>query len=150
MTRVLTYRPPRIALGLFAVSALAAHLSPTGTVLHLPYPFLGTALTAAGFAVMMWAWVSFRRAKTAVCPTSASSALVTTGVYRVTRNPMYLGMLGMLCGAAFFLGDLPAFLAPVAFFLVIDKVFIPYEEEDLRGTFRAAYEQFVEHTRRWL
>lgn len=150
MTRILTYRPPRIALGLFAVSALAAHLSPTGTVLHFPYPLLGTVLTAVGFMVMLWAWVSFRKAKTAVCPTSASSALVTTGVYRVTRNPMYLGMLGMLFGAAFFLADLAAFLAPVAFFLVIDKVFIPYEEEDLRATFGPAYEQYAENTRRWI
>jgi protein-S-isoprenylcysteine O-methyltransferase Ste14 len=150
MTKVLTFRPPRIAAVLFGVSALVSHLSPAGTVLHLPYPFLATVLMAAGFAVMMWAWVSFRRAGTAVCPTAKSSALISTGVYRVTRNPMYLGILAMLCGAAFFLGDLTAFFAPLAFFLVIDKVFIPYEEEDLRRTFGAVYERYAEHTRRWV
>lgn len=150
MTRILSYRPPRIALVLFAASALAAHLSPKGTVLHFPYHFLGMVLAAAGVAAMMWAWVAFRRAGTAVCPTGESSVLITTGVYRATRNPMYLGMQGMLIGAAFLVGDVTAFLAPVAFFLVIDKVFIPYEEEDLRRSFGAEYERYAEHTRRWL
>ena len=150
MNKVLTFRPPRIALGLLAVSALATYLSPPGTVLHFPYSFWGTLLGTTGFVLMMWAWVSFREAETAVCPTSESSALVIKGVYRLTRNPMYLGILGMLLGAAFFLGNLVSFIAPVVFFLIIDKVFIPYEEEKLWSTFGDAYEQFASQSRRWL
>jgi protein-S-isoprenylcysteine O-methyltransferase Ste14 len=150
MNRILTYRPPRIALGLVTVSVLATYLSPPGTILHFPYPFWGLMLGMIGFVVMMWAWVSFRQVGTAVCPTEESTVLVTKGIYRFSRNPMYLGLLGMLLGTAFFLGNLVAFIAPVAFFLIIDKVFIPYEEDRLRKTFGVGYERYTSQSRRWL
>ncbi len=150
MNRILTYKPPRIAMALTAVSALIAFISPEGTVMYLPYPFLGIVLILAGLVVMLRAWVSFRRAATAICPTDASTVLVTGDIYRATRNPMYLGMLAMVLGVAFMIGDPVVFAAPFAFFLIIDKVFIPYEEEDLRKTFGEQYEQYARRTRRWL
>ena len=149
MNRILTYRPPRIALGLLTVSAIATYLSPPGTILHFPFPFWGLMLGATGFVVMMWAWVSFRQVGTAVCPTEESTVLVTKGIYRFSRNPMYLGLLGMLLGTAFFLGSSVAFIAPVAFFLIIDKLFIPYEEDKLRETFGDRYEHYASKCRRW-
>ena len=63
---------------------------------------------------------------------------------------MYLGMLLMLLGAAFFMGTISAMLAPAVFFLIIDKVFIPYEEEDLLSSFGDEYNEYIARTRRWL
>ena len=63
---------------------------------------------------------------------------------------MYLGMLLMLAGAAFFMGTIPSIFAPVAFFLIMDKFFIPYEEEKLHKGFCAEYSDYMETTRRWI
>ncbi len=68
----------------------------------------------------------------------------------ISRNPMYLGMLMMLIGSSFLVGTIPSLFAPVAFFLIIDKVFIPYEEEKLVETFGAEYSYYAQKVRRWI
>ena len=52
---------------------------------------------------MMWAWFQFQKAETAVYPTAETATLVTNGAYRICRNPMYLGMLLIVIGIAFFM-----------------------------------------------
>lgn len=150
MEKILEFRPPRIAVGLLALSAILSHLSPDRTVLHFPYKFAGTVGILAGFVIMMLAWLGFKKVKTAVCHIGKPTVLVTDGVYRMTRNPMYLGMLLMLAGASFLIGDVPAFIAPVAFYLMLDKVFIPYEEEKMTFLFSDEYQGYAKRTRRWL
>jgi len=150
MTCLLQYRPPRIAIALMALFGVVAHFSPPGTLLHLPYRVLGTAAGLSGLSIMMWAWLLFRQADTAVCPTGDNSVLVTKGPFHLTRNPMYLGMLGTLLGIASLMENPVAYLAPLSFFLIIDKVFIPYEEEKMVRTFGVDYEKFTRRTRRWL
>ena len=103
-----------------------------------------------GFIIMMWGWLLFRKVKTAICPTIRASALVTAGIFKISRNPMYLGMLMMLMGSSFLMGTIPSLFAPIAFFLIIDKVFIPYEEEKLVETFGAVYSDYAQKTRRWI
>jgi len=148
--KLITFRPPRIALTLLVATTVLHHLSPPNTFLHLPYKLLATICVVVGFMVMMVAWSKFKKSDTAVCPTAQTSRIVTDTIYRYTRNPMYLGMLLMLFGAAFFMGTIPAMLAPVGFFLIIDKVFIPYEEEDLISSFGDEYGKYMAGTRRWL
>ena len=150
MTNLITYRPPRIAIGLLAATAVLWHLSPPETIIYLPYKLIGTICITMGLAVLLIAWLQFKKANAAACPTAESTLIVTSGIYRYTRNPMYLGMLLMLLGAAFFMGTIPAMLGPIVFFLIIDKVFIPYEEKDLRSSFGNEYEEFLSTTRRWL
>ena len=103
-----------------------------------------------GFTIMMWAWFQFQKAKTAVCPTAETTAFVTGGAYQICRNPMYLGMLFMLAGISFFMGTIQAFLAPAAFFLIMDKIFIPYEEKKLQKGFADRYAVYSKQTRRWI
>jgi protein-S-isoprenylcysteine O-methyltransferase Ste14 len=150
MKTILHFRPPRIALSLLIISVVLWHLSPDKTLLHIPYKFIGSVSVIGGFIIMMWAWSSFKKGRTAVCHTGTPTLLVTHGVYKMTRNPMYLGMLLMLAGAGFFMGDVPAFFAPVAFLGIIDKVFIPYEEAKLSGSFGDAYSDYMKRTRRWV
>jgi protein-S-isoprenylcysteine O-methyltransferase Ste14 len=109
MKKMLSYRPPRIALAYLAVAAGLHYLSPPGTVLHLSYRLLAVVFGLAGFGIMMWAWVLFQRKKTVVCPTGQATTMIQSGPYRFTRNPMYLGMVFMLCGAGFLLGSVVAF-----------------------------------------
>jgi len=63
---------------------------------------------------------------------------------------MYLGILMMLAGAAFFLGSVPAFLAPVAFFVTMEEVYIPHEERNLGAAFGASYSEYRARVGRWI
>ena len=87
---------------------------------------------------------------TAICPTAETTALITDDVYRLTRNPMYLGIVLMLLGIALATGSLPCYLASLAFFLIIDVVFCPYEERKLEQAFGSDYARYVGAVRRWL
>jgi protein-S-isoprenylcysteine O-methyltransferase Ste14 len=150
MSRLISFRPPRIAIALMAISIGLWYFSPPQTLLYIPYRLMAGASIIFGFAVMMWSWLQFRKSDTAVCPTAKSSLIVTHGVYKYSRNPMYLGMLIILTGASLLMGTIPSMFAPVGFFIIIDKVFIPYEEEKLLSDFGDVYSNYQRVTRRWL
>ena len=150
MEKLLKFKPPGIAALLMVITVTIWRFSPTETVLYIPYKLIGSIGIISGFAIMMWAWFQFQKANTAVCPTAKTATIVIDGAYRVCRNPMYLGMLFMLTGIAFFMGSAQAFFAPAAFFIIMDKVFIPYEEEKLLKGFENHYAEYMKRTRRWL
>ena len=113
---------------------------------------LATALAIVGFGVMFAGLVSFRIARTTINPLKPSEAtsLVTGGVYRYTRNPMYLGMLVVLVGWAVFLAAPLTLVAVVAFFFYIQRFQIQPEERALTALFGAAYTRYTQRVRRWL
>jgi protein-S-isoprenylcysteine O-methyltransferase Ste14 len=96
--------------------------------------------------------VAFRRAKTTVNPVKASqaSSLVIRGVYRHTRNPMYLGLLLTLLAWAVFLANPLAVLWVVVFVLYITRFQIIPEERVLASLFGAEYEAYKGRVRRWV
>jgi protein-S-isoprenylcysteine O-methyltransferase Ste14 len=104
----------------------------------------------AGGTLTVYAAGLFTKAGTTVKPFQPSTALVTSGPYRFTRNPMYLGMVIALIGVGLMLGSLTPFLVIAAFALLIDRRFIRVEEEMLRGAFGSAYTEFTSSVRRWL
>ncbi len=150
MSRLLSFRPPRIAIVLITISIGLWYFSPPQTLLYIPYKWIAGASIVFGFAVMTWAWLQFRKLDTAVCPTSKTSRIVKNGAYRYSQNPMYLGMLVMLTGASFLMGTIPSMFAPIGFFIIIDRVFIPYEEEKLLSGFGDVYSNYQRVTGRWL
>ena len=148
--KFLQYRPPRMVMLLLALATVVHVALPALRVERFSSPMLAICVAVAGFAIMMWAWWLFQKAETAICPTQFSSALVTSGIFRVTRHPMYLGMVMMMAGAALWFGTLPYYLAMVVFFLVINQVFIPFEEEKLVETFGKEYFSYRRKVRRWV
>ena len=76
----------------------------------------GVLLSGAGFGVMMWAWWQFRQRGNPICPTEGAHEVISAGPYRVTRNPMYLGILAILSGASLIMRSIPVLVAPVGFF----------------------------------
>jgi protein-S-isoprenylcysteine O-methyltransferase Ste14 len=150
MSKLISFRPPRIAIVLITISIGLWYFSPPQTLLHIPYKWIAGVSIVFGFAVMTWAWLQFRKSDAAVCPTSITSRIVTNGAYRYSQNPMYLGMLFMLTGASFLMGTIPSMLAPIGFFIIIERVFIPYEEEKLLSVFGDVYSKYQMVTRRWL
>jgi protein-S-isoprenylcysteine O-methyltransferase Ste14 len=109
-----------------------------------------TVLLVGGFGVMLWAWWQFRIHAVAICPTEDTSRLITDGIYRMSRNPMYLGMVMMLFGVAMFIGTLPFYAAAIAYFVVIDRSFCPYEENKLVRAFGERYGEYRSSVRRWI
>lgn len=112
----------------------------------------GIAIVLAGGAFSLSGAVSFRRARTTINPMKpeAASALVSTGIYRFTRNPMYVGILLALVGWAVFLAAPWALLGPLAFCLYISRFQIAPEERALSKLFGAEYTAYQAKVRRWL
>jgi protein-S-isoprenylcysteine O-methyltransferase Ste14 len=107
-------------------------------------------LTGVGFSAA--GVISFHRAKTTVNPMKpeATSSLVCKGIYSVTRNPMYVGVLIVLIGWAVFLSSAWALLGPLAFVLYINRFQISPEEQVLSDKFGAEYLAYQARVRRWL
>lgn len=147
---------PPIWLFFFLGIALIAHfLFPATRVFELPdgvyRGVLFALLLIAGSFLTLRASNIFAIEKTEILPTSpANRVLVTRGPYRISRNPMYLGMVLILLGTAVYFGTLPVFLAAIAQFLVLNFVFIPFEEEKMARQFGEQYAAYKRAVRRWL
>jgi len=96
--------------------------------------------------------VSFRKAKTSVNPITpdACSSLVVSGIYKKTRNPMYVGFLFFLIGWGLFLSNLFSLVLPAGFFLYMNRFQIQAEEQALESFFGAEYMAYKNRVRRWL
>ena len=92
----------------------------------------------------------FKQVQTTVKPHEAPSVLVRDGPFKVSRNPMYLGMLLALLGEAVVLGSLTPFLAPIAFFLAVDTVYVGIEEKLMLEAFGEEYSAYKKKVRRWV
>ena len=85
-----------------------------------------------------------------LAPAVPTESLVVSGFYRYVRNPMYLGLVILSLGIAFWVGAWPMFIAPIAVFATANWVHIPFEEGKMRRQFGATYESYVRRVRRWL
>jgi len=147
--RIIDYRPPKIAQ-LLVLSAAALHwATPLGRVVIYENKSIAVLLGLSGFGVMIWGWLLFKKFDAAICPTAKSNLLVTSGIYRFTRNPMYLGIVVMLLAIALFVGTLPFFLVTVCCFLVLNNIFCVYEENKLTEAFGETYSSYKTKVRRW-
>ena len=115
-----------------------------------PYRYAGAVLIGLAAALGGWGVVLFRRARTGVVPFSEATTLVASGPYRFTRNPMYLGMAGMLLGTAVYLGSVTPWLVLPAFVAIISERFIVREEAMMEKAFGQPYRDYKARVRRWL
>ena len=144
--------PPIVALSLGVLMWLTPPLA--GTV-DTPLGFriaVALAFLVVGQGIAISGMVEFRRAKTTINPVKASSAssLVTGGIYRYTRNPMYVGMLLTLVGWAAYLSNPLTLLFPLLFFLYMNRFQIRPEERVLAALFGAPYVAYTGRVRRWI
>lgn len=144
--------PPLVALVLAGLMWAVARLLPSPALAVPMRGWTALALALAGLAIAGSGAVAFRRAKTTVNPMKpeATTSLVVSGIYRVTRNPMYLGVLVVLLGWLVFLGNAWAALGPVLFVAWINRFQIVPEERVLRARFGAQFDAYAASVRRWL
>lgn len=144
--------PPVVGLTFAAGMWAVAHVPP---MLPLSRPArlpVAALLGVLGAAVAIGGVVSFRRARTTVNPLKpeTSTALVSSGVYSFTRNPMYLGMVLVLFAWAVYLSSIWSLVGPVFFALYITRFQIVPEERALDGLFGAPFAEYRQRVRRWL
>ena len=111
---------------------------------------LSGILIGGGILLAVLAIVEFRRHKTTVIPHETPTAMVRSGIYKRSRNPIYLGDVLILAGLILrFDAVLSLVLVPV-FVWVLERRFILPEEDRLRRTFRADFARYERETRRWI
>jgi protein-S-isoprenylcysteine O-methyltransferase Ste14 len=125
-------------------------LFPVRHLVDYPWRLAGLLPLLAGIAVALLADQSFKRHATTIKPFERSSALVTNGVFRFSRNPMYLSMILILVGVALLLGTLSPWLIVPVLAVILDRLFIAREEQMLGETFGAAYAEYRKRVRRWV
>ena len=137
---------------LFTLAAMAGlhWLAPVARLIVPPYSYLGVPLLLAGICVTASAARAFKKAGTSLVPFEPSTALVTGGLYRYTRNPMYLGLALIALGVWVMLGTLSALLPIAAFIGIIEYHFIRAEERFLESIFGGQYLGYKGRVRRWI
>ena len=149
--RLLQPPPPVWAFVYLGIARLLSALYPSRALLDLRVVWLGVVLVVLGAALSTWAFLLFRSEGTEVNPTSErNTSLVVRGPFGVTRNPMYLGLVIVTLGIAFWVGLLPMFAVPVLVFATANCVHIPFEEDKLRREFGAAFDDYLHRVRRWI
>lgn len=144
--------PPVVAL-IVAVGMWMNSVS--GPQLSLPFAVrvgVAIAIAAVGIVFDLSALLAFRRAKTTVNPLKPgrTSTLVTLGIYRVSRNPMYVGLVCFLLGWAAYLCALWPLAGPVLFILYLNRFQIEPEERILAQRFGDEFNAYRSQVRRWL
>jgi len=148
--RLVNLKPPIVACLLLALSGGLHFVLPQAYRRQFACGMCGVVAIAIGVGVLLWAWWLFRKSGTPTRPTAQATALVTSGPFRFSRNPMYLAIVALLLGIAVWVGSLPMLIAPVGFFVVMSLAVIPAEERRLRETFGEAYLSFTQRVRRWV
>jgi protein-S-isoprenylcysteine O-methyltransferase Ste14 len=142
---------PGSTLAASIITAVVLHyFFPVTTIIPFPYNFLG--LVIVGFGI----YLAFQSVRLLISYNTTfeaggnPSSLVTKYPYSYSRNPIYLGFLLIALGTATILSSLSAFIAPILFFLVVNGIVIPFEENRLQKNFGIEYERYKASVRRWL
>lgn len=145
--------PPLAVVIAFALAMWLISVAVPAFQLSVPARhILALALAAAGVGLVISGAISFARAKTTINPMKpdTATALVNSGVYRFTRNPMYLGFLVVLLGWAVFLANVLSALMLVGFVWFMNRFQIVPEERALSARFGSAFSAYCKRVRRWL
>ncbi len=144
--------PPPIWVLLFLiVASVASALYPWKAIANLQLVPLGIALVVMGIALPVSAATLFMREGTELNPVSETNKkLVVKGPFRFTRNPMYLGLVILTSGIAFWVGSLPMFAVPLLAFATANWVHIPFEEAKMHRQFGSDFDAYTNSVRRWI
>jgi protein-S-isoprenylcysteine O-methyltransferase Ste14 len=142
--------PPVVAL-IFIVIAYFL-----GRFVSLPFPppallrYFGLTLTFVGFLLGMGAFLEFRKARTTLDPHGSVRQVVSSGIYRFTRNPIYLGFLLMVIGLPLNSGMYWGLVLAPFYMITMTRLVIEREEAYLEKKFRGQYTDYKARVRRWL
>jgi protein-S-isoprenylcysteine O-methyltransferase Ste14 len=142
--------PPAYLLGTVILMGLLQYFLPIYRFVEPPLAFAGIVVILLGVIMTAISAGAFLKVDTGVVPFDEAKVLVTTGFYRFTRNPMYLGMFLILLGLAFMFGSVSALLPLPVFFLIIRNNFVLGEERFCEAAFGQQFLDYKSRVRRWI
>lgn len=142
--------PPFVALFYLVVAILLQRFAPLPVEVNALFRNIGLGFTAVGFLLGVGAFLEFRKIRTTLDPHGSVKALATGGIYRFTRNPIYLGFLLMVIGFPLNSGSLWGLIAGPVFATTLSRLVIEKEEAYLEKKFGEAYTSYKSRVRRWL
>ncbi len=142
---------PPTYLAIAVILILTIHFAlPLAHVMEMPWRLAGIIPLVLGALLNLAADSSFKRYNTTVKPFKKSTTLVTGGVFRICRHPMYLGFVLILLGIAVLLGSLSPYLVVILFALFLEFIYIREEERMLSEQFARQWEDYCERVRKWI
>ena len=142
--------PPIVALIFTGIAYFLGRFIPLPFAAPAILRYVGLALTIVGFLFGLGAFIEFQKAQTTLDPHGSTTQLVTSGIYRFSRNPIYLGFLLMVGGLPLYFGLFWGIVIAPVFIFVMDHLVIQHEEMYLERKFGKMYTDYTSHVRRWL
>ena len=142
--------PPVYLFATLPLMWLTNHYVPIFQYVDEPVAYLGIIAVLFGITMAGVSAATFKHVGTGLEPFDEATVLVTNGFYRVSRNPMYMGMFLMLIGVAFLMGSIGALLPVSIFMLIIRNNFVLGEERFMQAAFGQKYLQYKSEVRRWI
>ena len=142
--------PPVIALIFIAVAYLFGRFVPLPFIAPVWVRYTGLALTFTGFLLGVGALIEFRRARTTLDPHGSARKVVSSGIYRFSRNPIYLGFLLMVIGLPLNSGMYWGIVMAPLYMMTMTHLVIEREETYLEKKFKGQYADYKSSVRRWL
>lgn len=142
--------PPVVALMFIVIAYFLGRFFPLSFSTPAVLRYLGLALTFAGFLLGIGALIEFRKARTTLDPHGSAKQLVTSGIYRFTRNPIYLGFLLMVIGLPLNSGLYWGIVLAPFYIFMMNRLIIQHEEAYLERKFGNAYTGYISRVRRWI
>jgi len=144
------FMPPTYFIIFLALSIVLHFIFPIKKVIFPPYTYVGFVFIAFGAILNIWSDSLFKKKKTNVKPFEKPKELLISGPFRISRHPMYLGMMAILLGVAIIHGTIITFVFPVVFVILMEILFIPFEEQNCEKIFREKYLEYKKRVRRWI
>jgi len=142
--------PPTYFMILLIISIALHFIFPIKRIIPFPYNHFGWILIAIGITLNIWADRIFKDIKTTIKPNEMPSKFVDYGPFKLSRHPVYLGMLMILLGVFAVAGTLITLLPAIAFVIIIEMLFIPLEERNMQKKFKKKYAEYKKKVRRWI
>ncbi|MFC1761974.1 methyltransferase family protein [Planctomycetota bacterium] len=142
--------PPTYLFVAIVTVVILHFICPGIVVVQGLYRLLGLLPMAIGIALNLTADRFFKIHQTTVKPFDRSRVMITEGVFRWSRNPMYLGMVLILLGIIILLGSVSPLLVLALFMVLLDVVFIQTEEAKMEHEFGEEFQQYRQQVRRWI
>ena len=142
--------PPRLYQAFIVLMILSHSIFPIYELIPKPYRFGGIIIFIVGAWFAIRAKRLFKQTQTPMNPSAKPTQLHKLGFFRISRNPMYLGITAGLFGIAIFLGTIMTFVFPILFLLIMNYEFVPVEEQKLESVFGEEFRQYRNEVRRWI
>ena len=148
--KLININPPVYVYTALLIMLLLHFLIPLVKFVYYPYTLSGILAIVIGIILNLTADSILKKYNSTVKPMLETDVLITTGVFRKTRNPMYLGFILILLGTAILLGSIFPFVITIFFAVLMHFVFVLFEEKKLEDEFGSKWLEYKDTVRRWI